>query len=179
MNQGAVLETPRLRLRRWKAEDAGPFAALNADPQVMEHFPAPLDRAQSDGLMAAIEAHFKAHGFGEWALELKASGAFIGFTGLARVGFEARFTPAVELAWRLAPAHWGQGYATEAAKAASEAAFGVLGLEELVAFTVPANRRSIGVMERLGMVPDGVFEHPRLPEGHRLRPHVLYRLARP
>lgn len=171
-----ALETPRLRLRRWRPGDAEAFAGLNADPRVMEHFPAALDRGESDRLLAGMEAHFQAHGFGEWALELKDNGAFIGFAGLAKVGFEARFTPAVELAWRLDPVHWGLGYATEAAKAALEAAFGVLGLSELVAFTVPANRRSIAVMQRLGMAPDGLFEHPKLPEGHHLRTHVLYRI---
>jgi RimJ/RimL family protein N-acetyltransferase len=145
----------------------------------MEHFPDALSRDESDRMMEGMEEHFQAHGFGEWALELKGTGAFIGFAGLAWVGFESSFTPAVELAWRLAPAHWGQGYATEAAKAAIEAAFGVLGMKEVVAFTVPANHRSIAVMQRLGMQADGTFEHPRLPEGHRLRPHALYRLQSP
>lgn len=131
-------------------------------------------------MIARIEAHFSEHGFGLWALEIRKTGEFIGFTGLSRPSFETRFTPCVEVGWRLAQKFWGQGYATEAARAALEFGFQEKGLNEIVSFTVPANRRSIAVMERLGMSRDPLedFDHPRVPEGHALRSHVLYRLKR-
>ena len=124
-----------------------------------------------------IEAGFAADGFGLWAVEVAGGPPFIGFVGLAVPRFEAHFTPAVEVGWRLAREHWGRGYATEAARAALDYGFGTVGLEEVVSLTVPANTRSIAVMERLGMTRDPAddFDHPRLPEGHRLRRHVLYR----
>jgi RimJ/RimL family protein N-acetyltransferase len=174
------LSTERLRLRGWRAQDRKPFAALNADPVVMEHFPSTLSRAESDGLVDRIEAAFEEQGWGWWAVEVPGVADFIGFVGLSRPGFQAHFTPAVEVGWRLARLHWGRGYATEAARAAVAAGFGELGLDEIVSFTVPANRRSRAVMERLGMTRDPAddFEHPRIPVGHQLRPHVLYRLHR-
>lgn len=174
------LLTPRLRLRRWEERDLAPFAAMNADPRVMEHFPGTLTRSESDTLVARIGGHFDRHGFGLWAVEVAADGAFAGFTGLAVPRFEAHFTPCVEIGWRLAPAHWGQGYATEAARAALTFGFDTVGLEEIVSFTVPANAPSRRVMERLGMAcrPEDDFEHPALPVGHALRRHVLYRLRR-
>jgi ribosomal-protein-alanine N-acetyltransferase len=174
------LRTPRLVLRGFRAEDLDAFAALNADPRVMEHFPSTLTRAQSDALVARIDAHFAQHGFGLWAVEVPGGAGFIGYTGLSRVTFAAPFTPCVEVGWRLAAAHWGNGFATEAARAAVEFAFGALQLDEVVSFTVPANVRSRRVMEKLGMVrdPAGDFDHPLLPESHRLRCHVLYRIAR-
>lgn len=174
------LRTERLLLRRWKRSDREPFASLNADPRVMEHFPGCLSEVQSRALILGFEEHFDEHGFGLWAVEVPGVADCIGFTGLKVVGFEARFTPAVEIAWRLAAAHWGRGYASEAARAVLEFAFGPLGLDQVVSFTVPANVRSIAVMERLGMQRDGggTFEHPALPVGHPLRPHVLYRIAR-
>jgi RimJ/RimL family protein N-acetyltransferase len=172
--------TARLVLRRWRAQDREPFARLNADPAVMEHFPGVLTRAESDALVEHVEAHFAAHGFGPWAVEVGGGGPFIGFVGLAHVRFEAPFTPAIEIAWRLARFAWGHGYATEAAREACRIAFEELGLSELVAFTVPTNTRSRAVMERLGMEHDerGDFDHPRLPAGHPLQRHVLYRLGR-
>lgn len=177
------LRTPRLRLRRFTPADREPFAAVNADPFVMEHFPALLDRAQSDALVERIEQHFVEHGFGLWAIDVVvgAPRGFIGFVGLMRVSFAAPFAPAVEVGWRLARAAWGNGYATEAALEACRFGFEELGLQEIVSFTVPTNLRSRAVMERLGMVHDasGGFDHPRLPEGHRLRRHVLYRLRAP
>ena len=174
------LRTARLRLRVWTAADLAPFADLNADPRVMEHFPAPLSRAESDALAARIAAHFAAHGFGLWAVEVPGVTAFIGFVGLAVPSFTAPFTPCVEIGWRLAAAHWGAGYATEGARAALDFGFGSLGLDEIVSFTVPANQRSRRVMERLGMhrAPEDDFDHPLLPPGHPLRPHVLYRMRR-
>jgi len=172
----AELCTPRLLLRRWRPQDREPFAALNADPAVMEHFPAVLTRQDSDALVDRIEAGFDEHGFGLWAVE--AVGVFVGFTGLAVPSFEAPFLPSVEVGWRLARAAWGQGWATEAASAALQAAFGPLALPEVVSFTATSNVPSEAVMRRVGMTRVGTFEHPRLPAGHRLRPHVLYRAER-
>lgn len=176
-----ALRTERLLLHRWRDGDRAPFAELNADPEVMEHFPAPLTAAESDAMVARIEATFDDRGFGLWAVEVTATGAFTGFVGLWPVGFDAHFTPAVEVGWRLARAHWGRGYATEAARAATADGFGRLGLAEIVSFTAVVNLPSQRVMERLGMThdPRDDFDHPALPPGHRLRRHVLYRLARP
>jgi ribosomal-protein-alanine N-acetyltransferase len=147
----------------------------------MEHFPRPLTRRESDGLVERIEGGFEVDGFGLWALEVRTTGEFIGFTGLDVPEFEAYFTPAVEVGWRLARSAWGHGYATEAARAAISFGFDEVGLGEIVSFTTPANRRSRAVMERLGMShdPDDDFEHPSLPPGHPQRPHVLYRLKHP
>jgi RimJ/RimL family protein N-acetyltransferase len=172
--------TERLLLRRWRAGDRGPFAAMNADPEVMEHFPATLSRAQSDALVDAIEDGFERHGFGLWAVQEQAGATFVGFTGLAVPGFEAPFGPAVEIGWRLARPAWGHGYATEAARAAAAFGFEQAGLDELVSFTAVENTRSQAVMQRLGMTrdPAGDFDHPRIPAGHRLERHVLYRLRR-
>ena len=167
------LRTPRLLLRRWRPEDREPFAALNADPVVMEHFPSVLTRQESDALADRIEAGFAEHGFGWWAVE--ADGVFVGFTGLSVPAFEAPFLPSVEVGWRFARPAWGRGWASEAATAALEAAFGPLALPEVLSFTATTNVRSEAVMRRIGMTRAGTFEHPKLPEGHRLRTHVLYR----
>jgi RimJ/RimL family protein N-acetyltransferase len=174
------IRTARLILREWRESDHEPFARMNADPRVMEYFPALLSRAESDAGVERIRSHFRINGFGLWAVELADRHDFIGFTGLSRPGFEAHFTPCVEVGWRLDAAHWGRGYATEAAEAAVSFGFERLGLEEIVSFTARANRRSIRVMEKLGMGcdPNDDFDHPRIPEGHALRGHVLYRLAR-
>ncbi len=174
------LKTERLVLRSWRSGDREPFARLNADPVVMEYFPTVLSRAESDSFADQIEAHFANHRFGLWAVELPVEADFIGYVGLSVPGFDAHFMPAVEVGWRLDKAHWGQGFATEAAHAAVADGFQRIGLAEIVSFTVPANIRSIRVMERLGMTRDSVddFEHPRLPEHHRLRHHVLFRLRR-
>lgn len=171
------LETSRLRLRPWRDEDFAPFAALNADPQVMAHFPATLDRVESDVLTARCQSLIEAQGWGFWATEIKASGDFIGFVGLHRPIAELPFSPCVEIGWRLARPFWGQGYASEAARAALSFAFNDLALAEVVAFTSLENRRSQAVMERLGMRRAENFEHPALPPGHPLREHCLYRLA--
>lgn len=171
------LETSRLRLRLWRDEDFAPFAALNADPQVMAHFPATLDRAESDVLAARCQSLIEAQGWGFWATEIKASGDFIGFVGLHRPIAELPFSPCVEIGWRLARPFWGQGYASEAARAALSFAFNDLALAEVVAFTSLESRRSQAVMERLGMRRAENFEHPALPPGHPLREHCLYRLA--
>ena len=172
------LETERLLLRRWRTADRGPFAAQNADPAVMRHFPALMTRGQSDALADRIEAHFEREGWGLWALQERATGDFLGFTGLMRPAFDAPFMPAVEIGWRLRRSAWGQGLATEAARAATTFAFGELDLPEIVSLAVPANTRSLAVMERLGMRHDPAedFDHPLVAAPH-LRRHLLYRLA--
>jgi RimJ/RimL family protein N-acetyltransferase len=169
-----VIRTERLLLRRWRAEDRAPFAALNADPAVMEHFPAPLTRQESDALADRIEAGFDRHGFGLWAVQ--AGGVLVGFTGLSVPPPEV--APEVEVGWRLARSAWGHGYAAEAARAAIAHGRGV-GVGAVVSFTAVDNVRSRRVMERLGMTHDPAedFDHPRVPAGHRLRRHVLYRLG--
>jgi ribosomal-protein-alanine N-acetyltransferase len=175
-----VLRTDRLVLRPWRDADCAPFAALNADPRVMQFFPRALTRAESEALVGRIRDHFVRHGFGLWAVEAPGVAEFAGFVGLSVPSFEARFTPCVEVGWRLAREHWGRGYATEGARAAVAFGFGDAGLDEIVSFTVPANLPSRRVMERLGMTrsPDDDFEHPFLPAGHPLRHHVLYRIGR-
>jgi len=173
------MRTSRLLLRRWRDADREPFAALNADPVVMAHMPALLDRAASDAFVDRTGVHFDQHGFGLWAVEVPGVSDFIGYVGLAVPRFSAAFTPCVEVGWRLARAHWGKGYATEAARAALSFGFLTAGLSEIVSFTVPANTRSIAVMQRLGMTHDPAddFAHPSLPADHPLSHHVLYRLS--
>jgi ribosomal-protein-alanine N-acetyltransferase len=174
----AELRTERLLLRGWREADFRPFAALNGDPETMRFFPAPLTREESDAFAEHVRATLETQGWGLWAVEVPGEAEFVGFVGLARPNFEAHFTPAVEVGWRLGREHWGKGYATEAARAAVGYAFGELGLDEIVSFTSRLNTPSIRVMERIGMTHDPAddFDHPRVPEGHPLRPHVLYRL---
>ena len=173
-----AVETRRLLLRTWEPADRESFAKMNADQRVMKFFPACLSRTESNALADRIENHFRQHGFGLYAAELRSEAAFIGFIGLFVPIFHAHFTPCIEIGWRLSANHWGKGLATEGARAATGHAFDSLGLVKLVSFTVPANVRSIRVMERIGMHRDPAedFDHPRLPEGHRLRRHVLYRI---
>jgi RimJ/RimL family protein N-acetyltransferase len=182
MTGGAIPETrtARLLLRGWRDADLTPFAAMNADPAVSEFLSRPLASEESDAFVASMVESWATRGFGQWALERLDTGAFVGFTGLSAPSFDAHFTPAVEVGWRLAPEAWGHGFATEAAEAAVAYAFETLGLAGIVSFTVPANVRSRAVMERLGMTHDPAddFDHPRFPAGHRLRRHVLYRLDR-
>ena len=174
-----TIRTERLHLRAWREEDLAPFAALNADPAVMEFFPRPLDRAESDAAVARIREHFARRGFGLWAVEATGVADFIGFVGLSIPGFTAHFTPCVEIGWRLAHDHWGHGYATEAAGAALAFGFQELAFDEIVSFTVQSNWRSRRVMERLTMKSSAAddFEHPSFPAGHPFRSHVLYRLS--
>lgn len=173
-----ILSGERVILRPWRDEDRSPFAAMNADERVMEFFPKPLSRAESDTSVDSIQAHFTRHGFGLWAVEVPEA-PFIGFTGLAVPRFTAAFTPCVEIAWRLAVEHWGKGYATEAARVALAYGFETADLAEIVSFTTIENFRSRAVMERLGMQRDPVddFDHLALPDGHPLQRHVLYRIA--
>jgi RimJ/RimL family protein N-acetyltransferase len=172
--------TARLLLRPWLDADVAAFAALSADPAVMEFLRPLPDRAARDAWVAHARHHWQEHGFGQWVVELPGKARFIGVVGLARISYEAHFTPAVEIAWRLARSEWRRGYAGEAARAALDYGFGRLGLDEIVAVTVPDNRRSRRLMERFGMTyrPDEDFDHPNLPAGP-LRRHVLYRLRNP
>jgi RimJ/RimL family protein N-acetyltransferase len=175
------LKTERLLLRRWQPADFAPFAALNAEPRVNEFLPGPLSQEQSDELAARIDANFDRYGFGLWAVEVRDVSPFIGFIGLAVPRFKAHFTPCVEIGWRLSADQWGRGYATEGARAALAFGFDVVGLRQVVSFTVPANLRSRRVMEKIGMKHDSAedFDHPSPPPGHELLRHVLYRIACP
>jgi RimJ/RimL family protein N-acetyltransferase len=175
-----MLTTARLRLRLWRDEDLPSFAALNSDPRVMQYMAKMLDRRESDASAERIRQSFARCGFGLWAVEVIGVADFIGFTGFSVPGFAAHSTPCVEIAWRLARDYWGYGYATEAASAARDYGFAHLGFKQIVAITVQANQRSRNVMERIGMThsAEDDFEHPLLPQGHPLRLHVLYRLAR-
>ena len=174
------LRTDRLRLRQWLASDREAFARLNADPRVMEHFPSVLSREESDAGAAHIETHIERHGWGLWAVEIPDVTPFAGFIGLATPRFEAHFTPCTEIGWRLAADFWNRGYATEGALAVLAFGFGTLRLDEIVSFTVPDNLPSRRVMERIGMVrnPKDDFDHPAFLAGHRLRRHVLSRIAK-
>ena len=174
------VETERLVLREFLERDRAPFAALNADARVMEHFPSALTGQASDELVDRIGQRWAEDGLGLWAVERRDDGAFLGFTGLAPPRFEAVFTPCVEVGWRLAAEAWGHGYATEAARAAIAYGFEVRGLDEILSWTVPANLRSRAVMARIGMTHDPAddFDHPNIAVGSPLRRHVLYRLSR-
>lgn len=174
----ARLQSRRLTLRQWEMRDLEPFAALNADPLVMEYFVAPLSTEESAAMIERASALLEARAWGWWCLEI--DGQCAGFIGLSVPGYETPFMPCVEIGWRLARRFWGHGYATEGAQLALGYGFDALALDEIVSFTATANLRSRRVMERIGMTRDrdGDFDHPRLPEGHALRRHVLYRLKR-
>lgn len=180
MNNGVmdIIKTDRLILRPWSDEDLEPFAKLNADPRVREFFPSTRSFQETGEEVRLIRAGFENNGWGFWAASLIEDDSFIGFIGLNNVGFSANFTPAVEIGWRLAHEHWGKGYATEGAKAALKYGFEKLHLDEIVSFTPVQNKRSQNVMQKIGMHHDqsSDFDHPRLPEGHPLRKHVLYRI---
>jgi anti-anti-sigma factor len=173
------LRTERLVLRRWRDEDRKPFAELNADPLVMEHFPSVLTAAESDAFVDRIEARFDAFGYGLWAVEVPSVVPFIGFIGLSPVPDDLPFAPAIEVGWRLAHRHWGQGYATEGARAALRCGTETFGINEFVSMTAKTNLRSQRVMRRLGMIRHerDDFDHPRIGVGHPTRPHVVYRTA--
>ncbi|MEP7363953.1 MAG: GNAT family N-acetyltransferase [Acidobacteriota bacterium] len=175
-----MIATPRLLLRAWTPDDLAPFAAMNADPRVMLHFPALLTEAETAAMMERNALQFERHGFGLWAVELTATREWAGFIGLNVPQFEAPFMPCVEIGWRLAAHFWNQGLATEGARAVLRFGFETLGLEEIVSFTTAGNQAPRRVMEKIGMVrdPSEDFEHPSLPEGHVLRRHVLYRKRR-
>ncbi len=175
------LETERLILRRWRPNDVAPFAAINADPEVMRHFVSTRTQAETEASIALYERHFDADGYGFAAVERKADGQFIGVIGIQRIdGGALPCAPAVEVGWRLGRDFWRQGYATEGARAAMTAGYETFGLGEIVAVTAVGNLASRGVMEKLGMhrAASDDFDHPAVPVGHPLRRHVLYRLRR-
>lgn len=171
--------TSRLRLRNWCPADKPPFAELNADSRVTPFLRGPMSRDESNAMADRLAEHIRAHGFGFMAMEIPGRTTFAGFVGLAHTRFEAPFTPCIQVGWRLLPAHWGHGFATEGALASLDVAFGELGLDEVVSFTSVNNERSRRVMDRIGMRhdPSDDFLHPRLDPGHPLRPHVLYRIT--
>lgn len=173
------LRTGRLLLRGWRDADHAPFAALNADPTVMEHFPSALSRAQSDEFVDRIMDRWRSGGPSLWAVEVPGAAPFIGYVGLLAPSFEAHFTPCVEVGWRMAAEHWGQGYAPEGAAAALDFGFETFGPDEIVSFTVEGNSRSRRVMEKLGLHHDPAddFDHPNLAAGHPMQRHVLYRIT--
>lgn len=177
--QPIELHSARLRLRAWRDDDLPAFVALNADAEVMRHFPGVMSEAESRALAERIRGHFAAHGFGQWVLERHDQPGLIGVLGLQHVSFAASFTPAMEIGWRLHSAFWRQGYALEAAQTVLHCGYTQLGVDEVVAFTVRDNLPSQRLMQRLSMRRDaaGDFEHPHLPPDHPLRPHVLYRLS--
>ncbi|MBR0656635.1 GNAT family N-acetyltransferase [Plastoroseomonas arctica] len=172
-----TLQGPRLILRPWQAGDTEPLYILNGDADAMRHFPFVPTRSESDAWAARLQAHIATHGWGFWVAAHRATGDFLGVVGLMHVAWEARFTPAVEIGWRITPAQQRHGYAEEAARLALGFAFDTLRLPEIVAFTIPANEPSWRLMEKLGMRADGRFEHPRVAEGHPKREHLLYRSA--
>jgi len=174
------LRTERLLLRAWRDSDREPFAALNADPVVMEFFPAPLTRVESDAFVDRIVTAFEEQGWGLWAVEVSDQAEFIGFIGLAIPRFDAPFTPCVEVGWRLAQSAWGHGYAPEGAIEALRFAFEELALDEVVSFTSVQNAKSRRVMEKIGLVHDAAddFDHPSLPLDSAINRHVLYRVTR-
>jgi len=173
------IQTSRLLMRRWQDSDREPFADLNRDPETMRYFPDTLDRAASDAMIDRIESRFEQQGYGLWALEIAATGEFIGFTGLNAMPGGVPGAGGVEVGWRLARAAWHHGYATEAARAALDVAFDGAGLAEIWSMTAVLNDPSQAVMRRLGLTEVARFDHPNVPAGHRLQPHVTYHLARP
>ena len=180
VSEAPLVRTSRLVLRAWREGDRDAFADMNADPRVVEHLVGPVTRADSHDMVDRIEACWRDRGYGLWAVERRDDGCFIGYVGLWPATFDAHFTPAVEVGWRLVGDHWGHGFATEGGRAALRYGFEVVGLDEIVSFTAHGNVRSWRVMERLGMHRDeaGDFEHPSVPVGHPARAHVLYRLGR-
>jgi len=180
IDKPAMLVTERLILRQWQQRDLAPFAAMNADPEVMRHFPAPLDTEQSNALAGRLCQLIARDGWGFWAVETRSHAEFIGFVGLRETLPDMPFGSRVEIGWRLAHAHWGKGYATEAARRALRFGFEQLALQEIISFTALPNLPSQAVMRKLGMRrdPRDDFDHPAVPEAHALRRHCLYRMTR-
>ncbi len=174
MSNQIFIETKHLILRQWKLDDVLPYAAMNADLKVMEHFPSTLSVEESTILLKKMQTSIEEKGFGLFALELKENGDFIGFTGLSVPSFESEFTPCVEIGWRIASPFWRKGYAFEASSACLTWGFSNLGLSEIFSFTACSNYPSENLMIKLGMNKWGHFEHPKLPEGHHLKTHVVY-----
>ena len=180
MEKDLNLQTERLLLRRWKESDLVPFSVMNADPEVMRHFPKLLTTDETKALIEKIESRFEQDSLGLWAVELLSSHEFIGFIGLWKPTFDAHFTPCVEIGWRIAREHWGHGYAPEGAQVVLKDAFERIGLDEIVSMTSMPNKNSMRVMEKIGMTYDPLdnFQHPLVEEGHRLKEHVLYRIKK-
>ena len=172
------IETERLILREWKSEDLAPFTLMNEDPKVMEYFLSPLTEMETVAMVERIREHFTKHGFGLFACTLKETSEFMGFVGLSVPTFETSFTPCVEIGWRLSCSAWGKGYATEAALAVLKFGFEECKLQEILSWTAPANARSRNVMEKIGLTQEGNFDHPKVPEGHPFKSHVLYRMTK-
>lgn len=173
------LETDRLKLRQWLPSDYAAFAELNADPEVMEYFPNTLSLTESNAFAKKIETIISNQAWGFWAVELKSTKSFIGFVGLHQANPELPFSPSVEIGWRLSKKYWNNGYATEAARTALKFAFEILNLNEVVSFTSLKNKRSEAVMQRLNMINTNQnFQHPKVPIGHQLREHVLYKITK-
>jgi RimJ/RimL family protein N-acetyltransferase len=179
MRTFAEIRTDRLLMRRWREADREPFAELNGDPETLVFFPSTLTRAESDAFVDRIEARFEEHGYGLWALEIRETGDFIGFTGLSPMPPDVPGAGGTEIAWRLARPAWHHGYATEAARAALGVAFDEVGLAEIWSMTAVLNTPSQAVMRRIGLTEVACFEHPRVPDGSPVKPHVLYHLANP
>lgn len=173
------LETERLIMRRWQDSDREPFAELNGDPDTLRFFPSTLNRAASDALIEVIESRFDSQGYGLWALEVAATGEFIGFTGLNPMPDDVPGAGGTEVGWRLVKRAWHQGYATEAASAALGVAFGGVGLSEIWSMTAVLNEPSIAVMRRIGLTEVDRFDHPKITPGDPLRPHVTYHKISP
>lgn len=178
MENTYLIETPRLGLRRWTAGDLEPFALMNRDPAVREFFPGLLTYEESVATVERLENHFDKYGYGFYAMDLLAIGEFLGFTGMIHTPFVSWFTPCVEIGWRLRREAWGSGYATEAALACLQHGWSVPGLDKIYSFTAVLNVRSERVMQKIGMRRAGEFDHPNIAEGHRLRRHVLYEIAK-
>jgi RimJ/RimL family protein N-acetyltransferase len=170
------IPTDRLLMRRWRDSDRAPFAALNGDPETMRYFPHTIDRAASDAFVDRIEARFDEQGYGLWALELAGTGEFIGYTGLNPMPAGVPGAGGMEIGWRLARHAWHRGYATEAATAALDVAFGGAGLAEVWSITAVLNEPSQAVMRRIGMTEVARFDHPGISAGHPIQPHVAYHL---
>jgi ribosomal-protein-alanine N-acetyltransferase len=179
MKNQLFIETQRLVLRDWLPSDYGPYIALNADKEVMEFFPSVKTAGETMEQISRLSSQIKKQGYGFFAVERKDNGAFIGFTGLEHPGFQAEFTPCVEIGWRLSKENWGFGFATEAATACLQFGFNNLALDEIYSFTSVHNARSEKVMQRIGMTKEGYFDHPALEDGHLLKKHVLYKLTKP
>lgn len=177
--QQEMFRSERLIFRTWSDQDVPAFAAINADRQVMRYFPAPLSVEETRAMITRLQEHQAEHGYCFWACEQRSDRQLIGMIGLSRPKMETAFTPCVEIGWRLHPSFWGKGLATEGAQACLDHGWNVLGLDEIVSFTAGINVPSIRVMERIGMVADGTFVHPKIPADHRLQPHVLYRIQKP
>lgn len=176
---GLEFDTPRLAMRAWRDDHRAPFAAMNADPEVMRYFPSLLSAEQTNAGIDIWRQAFIEASWSNWAVELRESGEFIGFIGLSVPRRQLPCSPCVEIGWRLKRSAWGHGYAAEGASECLRVGFEQLGLQEIVSFTTVANLRSVAVMKRIGMCDaQANFEHPGVPEGSPLRPHCLYKITR-